>query len=148
MQFLYYGLAIFAGLVNPIQSAANAALNKGTHQPVLSGLVIYRVAVSGLLLCSTFLGLSFKDLGGRLGGLPWWAFVGGLGNLAFVLAAAVGTREIGSAAFTVATSVFAIVLSIVLDKYGLMGLEVREISWQRLVGAGMAVGGVVLVSRY
>lgn len=148
MSFLYYGLAIFAGLVNPIQSAANAALNKGTGQPVLSGLVIYGVGVCGLLLLAPFLGLSFRDLGGRVGTLPWWAFVGGLCNLTFVMAAAVATREIGSGPFTVATSVFAIVLSVVLDKYGLMGLEAQALTWQRVLGAAMAIVGVVLVSRY
>lgn len=148
MRILFYALAVAAGLSNPIQSAANAALNKGTGQPVLSGLVIYAVAVAGLLLASTVLGLSFRDLGQRLGGLPWWAFVGGLCNVLFVLAGSVGTRAIGSAAFTVTVAVLAIALSLVLDAFGLMGLAVHAISWQRLLGAGLAMIGVVLVSVF
>ncbi len=148
MKFLFFGLALLAGLSNPIQSAANAALNKSTGQTVLTALVIYAVALCGLAACAAFLGVSFRNLGGRLGGLPWWAFVGGLCNLVFVLTAAVSTQKIGSGAFTVTTLVAAVLLSIALDKYGLMGMEARALTWQRVVGGVMAISGVVLVARY
>ena len=126
-QILFYGLALLAGLSNPLQSAANAALNKEVGQPLATGLVVYAVAVGGLLVCvsvAALAGVSFGGLG-KIGSLPWWAFVGGLCQLTFTVAAAVSTQKIGSAAFTVTVLVIAVVLSIVLDKYGLMGLPVR-----------------------
>ena len=150
MQILFYGLALLAGLSNPLQSAANAALNKGVGQPLATGLVVYAVAVCGLLVCvgvAAVAGASFGGLG-KLGGLPWWVFVGGLCQLTFTLAAAVSTQKIGSASFTVTGLVVAIVLSIALDKWGLMGLPGRDATWPRLLGAALAIAGVTLVSVF
>ncbi len=151
MKFLFYGLAVLAGLSNPIQSASNAALNKGAGQPLAAGLVIYAVAVTGLLAgvaVAALFGVSFRGLGGKLGVLPWWAFVGGLANLTFTLAAAISTQKIGSGGFTVTVLVLAVTLSIVFDQFGLMGLPVRNATWPRLLGAALAVGGVTLVSMF
>ncbi len=51
-QVLLYGLALLAGISNPLQSAANAALNKGIGQPLAATLVVYAVALCGLLICT------------------------------------------------------------------------------------------------
>ena len=80
--------------------------------------------------------------------MPWWAYSGGLCNLLFVLAGAIATRKIGSAAFTVTVLTCAIILSILLDSFGALGLEVHALTWQRAVGGALAIGGVVLVSLF
>ena len=151
MQALFYALAVLAGLSNPLQSASNAALNKGTGQPLVAGMVVYAVAITALLACAVIaaiFGTPLREAAGKLGGLPWWAFVGGLCQLTFTLAAAVSTQKIGSAGFTVTVLVVAVVLSIALDQYGLMGLPVRDATWPRLLGAGLAIVGVTLVSVF
>ena len=151
MQILFYGLAMLAGLSNPLQSAANVAVNKGLGQPVLAALLVYAVAACGLVACiaiAAVAGLSFTDLPGKIGKLPWWAFVGGLCQLTFTLVAAVSTQKVGSAAFTVTVLVVAVVLSVLLDRYGLMGLPVRDATWPRLLGAALAISGVTLVSLF
>jgi bacterial/archaeal transporter family-2 protein len=146
MQWLLYPLALLAGLSNPIQSAANAGLNRSLGQVVAALLVIYAVALAGLLLCMPFLGLSLREAGARLGSVPWWAWVGGLCNLCFALAGALCTQRIGSATFTVIVACTAVVLSIVLDRFGVMGLKEHPINWMRLAGGAMAVGGIALVT--
>jgi len=146
MQWLLYPLAVLAGLSNPVQSASNAGLNKTLGQVVLAALVIYGVALAGLLACAPFLGVSLRGVGGKLAEAPWWAWVGGLCNLCFVLTAALCTQKIGSAMFTVTVACSAVVLSIVLDRFGVMGLEEHPITWMRLLGGAMAVGGIALVS--
>ena len=148
MQFLFVGLAMLAGLSNPIQSAANAALNKALGHPLIAASVIYAIALTGLLLCGLITGLPLRGAGARFAGIPWWAYAGGLCNLVFVLAGATATQKIGSAAFTVTTLVTAVILSIILDKYGLLGLPMREATWPRLVGAVLAIGGVTMVSLF
>ena len=146
MNFLLIGLAALAGLSNPIQSAANAGLNKSLGQLVAVALAIYGIALVALLLVSPFFGLSLRDLPARAAGAPWWAWVGGLCNLLFVIAGALATKQVGSAVFTVTVTSCAIVLSVVLDQFGLLGLEHHSISVLRLVGAAMAIGGVALVA--
>lgn len=146
--WVFYLIAVAAGLSNPVQSAINATLNKGLGQPLVSAFVIYGVALSTLVVGSLVYGLSTKGLGGRFGEVPWWAFTGGVCNLVFVLASAIATRAIGSGAFTVVVTTFAITLSVVLDRFGLLGLEVHALSWQRVLGALLAIAGAVLVSAF
>jgi bacterial/archaeal transporter family-2 protein len=151
VQALFYALAALAGLSNPVQSAANATLNKGVGQPIFAGLVIYAVGVVGLLLLAAgaaAFGLPFRGPAGKLGGIPWWAFVGGLCNVTFALCAAISTQKIGSAAYTVTVLVVAVLLSLVLDQFGLMGLKEHPLSWARGIGAALAVAGVVLISLF
>jgi transporter family-2 protein len=148
MQALFVALAMAAGLSNPIQSAANAAVNKALGHPVLAVVVVYAVAVAGLAVCLLVTGVPLRLLTEKAGGIPWWAYVGGLGNLLFALAGAAATQKIGSGAFTVTVLVTAVILSIVLDHFGLLGLPQRPASWPRLVGAALAIGGVTLVSLF
>ncbi|MCB8877371.1 DMT family transporter [Acidisoma silvae] len=93
-------------------------------------------------------GTSFGAIAGKIGGLPWWAVVGGLCQLIFTITAASVTQKIGSAGFTVTVLVVAVILSLFLDAFGVMGLPVRDLTWPRLVGAALAVCGVTLVSIF
>lgn len=146
--WIFYAIAVVAGLSNPVQSAVNAALNKGVGQPLASAFAIYGVALATLSVGSIAYALSTGGFGAKFGGVPWWAFAGGACNLAFVLASAICTRAIGSGAFTVVVTAFAITLSVALDRFGLLGLEAHALSWQRVVGALLAIAGAVLVSAF
>ncbi len=152
MKAFFFLIAIISGLSNPIQSAANAALNKATHQPLLTAIVLYATALTTLLILiagfAAIRGLSFAPLREAVSTLPWWVYVGGACNIVFVLAGAVATQKLGSGAFTVTTLVTAVLLSILLDRYGLMGLKQHAVTWPRLVGACLSIGGVVLVSLF
>jgi transporter family-2 protein len=141
-----FALAVLAGLSNPIQSAANAGLNKALGSAIPAAFAIYAVALLGLLLCVPFLGLHVRDVGAKALSAPWWVWLGGLCNVMFVLAGALATRQIGSAAFTVTVTSCAIALSIFLDRAGALGLETHPVTLLRLLGGGMAIGGVVLVA--
>lgn len=146
MHLLLILFVVLAGLSNPVQSAANAGLNKALGQVVPAALVIYAVALTGLLLCAPFLGVSLRGLGSKAAAAPWWVWLGGICNLMFVLAGALATQKVGSAVFTVTVASCAIALSLVLDSYGLLGLEQHPLTWIRLLGGAMAIGGIALVS--
>ncbi|GBR49674.1 DMT family transporter [Gluconobacter roseus] len=149
MKILIWLLPVFAGLSNPLQSAANTGLNKALG-PGLTILTVYAVALSGLACLFAFLPTdsttAAQPLMTRLQHVPWWAWTGGLCNLMFVVAGSIATRQTGSAAFTVITLTCAVCLSLILDHYGLLGLKQHALSLPRLLGAAMAIGGVLLVS--
>ena len=79
--------------------------------------------------------------------MRWWGWVDGLCNALFVTATALTTRKIGSAGVTITTSCMSIILSLVLERYGLMGLMPSPLTIMRLLGGAMAMGGIVLVAR-
>ena len=148
MKWGFIALAILAGLSNPVQSAANAGLNKALGNPLLAVLVIYGVSLVGLAVLTPFLGLPFRALAEKASVVPWWAWIGGFCGLTFALSATIATREIGSATFTLTVLVAAALLSIVLDHFGIMGLERRPATWLRLLGGAAAVAGVTLVAKF
>lgn len=152
MKLIFFALAIAAGLSNPIQSAANSALNKGTHQPLLTAIALYAVAVATLLVLigayAAFRPFSLATLREAAGTLPWWVYVGGICNIVFVLVASVATQKIGSAPFTVTTLVAAVMLSLFLDGTGSMGLKKHPITWPRVAGAVLSIAGVAAVSLF
>jgi transporter family-2 protein len=72
---------------------------------------------------------------------PWWVWLGGFCNAVFVLAAAVTTQKIGTAVFTVTVACCAVLMSLVLEKDGALGLHLHPINALRIVGGAMAMGG-------
>jgi transporter family-2 protein len=77
---------------------------------------------------------------------PWWVWLGGICNAIFVLAAAVATQKIGSGVYTVIIACSAVILSMVLDQFGLLGLHQHSLSLMRLLGGMLALSGIALVS--
>ena len=39
-------------------------------------------------------------------------------------------------------------VSLLVDHYGLLGLPVKQINWQRLVGVLLLIGGVLMIRRF
>ena len=148
MKALFFGLAFLAGLSNPIQSAANAALNKASGNPVVTAACIYGVAIATLAIVAAIWGFPLRESLAKATDAPWWAWIGGACGLVFVFAGALATKQIGAGPFTVTTLVTAVVLSIALDHFGLLGLDQHAAGWPRLVGGALAIAGVVLVGLF
>ncbi len=76
----------------------------------------------------------------------YWLF-GGLAGVAIVLTTLVTVRELGAGGVTAATIAGQLTLSVVLDRLGVLGLEERPLSWEKLVGIALLACGVVLIVR-
>ncbi len=148
MTWLLAAFAVLAGISNPLQSGSNSALLKGIGAPVVAAFVVYAIGTVCLLACIPFLGLSVRDAAGRLSGVPWWAFIGGICNALFLMATLLVTKRLGSATFTTLVVVSAVLTSLALDNYGLLGFAVRVATWPRLLGGALAACGVVLIALF
>jgi bacterial/archaeal transporter family-2 protein len=76
----------------------------------------------------------------------YWLF-GGLAGVAIVLTTLVTVRELGAGGVTAATIAGQLTLSVVLDRLGVLGLEERAITWDKLLGIALLAAGTVLVVR-
>ncbi|WP_250501349.1 DMT family transporter [Caballeronia sp. GAWG1-5s-s] len=148
MHWLLAVFAVLAGVSNPLQSGSNSALLKGLHEPIVSALIVYLIGAACLAVCVPFFGFGVRPALSRLGSLPWWAYVGGICNALFLMCSLLITRKLGSATFTTIVVISAVVTSLALDHFGLMGFQVREASALRLLGAGLAVAGVILIAIF
>ena len=148
MTWLLSVFAILAGISNPLQSGSNSALLKGTGAPVVAAFLVYAIGSICLLACIPFFGFPLKETTTKLVGIPWWAFIGGICNALFLMATLLITKRLGSATFTTLVVVSAVITSLVLDNYGLLGFEVRAATWLRILGGVLAASGVLLIALF
>jgi bacterial/archaeal transporter family-2 protein len=79
--------------------------------------------------------------------LPWYYFIGGLLGAAYVTTVLITVRTLGAGGVTAATIAGQLTMSVVVDRLGLLGLEERAFTAQRLVGVALLAAGTFLVVR-
>lgn len=84
---------------------------------------------------------------GQLGRVPWWALVGGLLGAVYVFVALEAVRTLGVSGLTAAVILGQLAISVVVDRFGLLGVARQSIDLQRIVGLALLAAGVVLVVR-
>ena len=145
MGFFAVLVAVLAGAANPFQSATNGQLNKQLGEPVWAGITVYATGLLGMLLVQA---LTRHPLPvAKAGGVSWWAWTGGLISILSTIAGLTLVRKLGAGIFTSLSVTAALVVAVVLDQFGLLGLRQHTASPGRLIGCGLLIGGVWLVSR-
>ena len=138
-------LAIAAGAALPLQGAVNAQLRADLEAPIAAGawsFVVASAAMVAVLAVTRPRGARVD----RLGGVPWWGWLGGLCGATYVTSVFLLIPEIGVAptiALTVAGQQLA---SLLVDRYGLLRLPRRPISRGRLAGVATLLVGVATLS--
>jgi bacterial/archaeal transporter family-2 protein len=79
---------------------------------------------------------------------PWYYWVfGGVGGAVIVTVSLIAVRELGAGGVTAATIAGQLTLSVVIDRMGVLGLDERPITWEKLFGVGLLALGTVLIVR-
>jgi transporter family-2 protein len=146
MTWFLFLVALAAGTSNPLQSGANAELNKHFSQPLWTGLFVYATGLAGILLVQLFIRQPAPVM--ALNSVPWWAWLGGLISLAPTIIGLTVAQKMGSGLFTGASISAALITSILLDHFGLVGFTRHPVSPARLAGCVLMVGGLWLIARF
>jgi transporter family-2 protein len=146
MAWLALVVAVLGGAANPFQGATNAELNKRLAQPVWAGAVVYGTGLIGLLLILAAMRQAFPS--GRASQVPWWAWMGGVISLGSTMAGLTMTQKLGSGLFTAASLTAAVMTSVALDHFGVVGLKQHTASVGRLAGCALLIAGVWLVAKF
>jgi transporter family-2 protein len=80
--------------------------------------------------------------------MPWWAPLGGLIGAFAVVAGLLFVGKVGAGAFAGLTITANILMSLVIDKFGLFGMETYALSVGRMAGAALMVAGIALISYF
>lgn len=142
-----YVAALVSGALSTALSGSNATLSKTLAQPMTAALFI--LAVNVLPLVGYGLargGLGWPD-GGAFRATPWWAWLGGLGGGAIMLAQLFVAKPLGAGAFLAFTVTAGVLTSIAMDHFAWLGFDRNPAHWDRLLGGALMVGGVLLVAR-
>ena len=137
---------VFGGAATALQAPTNAKMMTAVGSPVNAAFVSFAVGTAALGILAVLLQAKPDMAASRA--LPWYAWVGGLYGAIFVVAAAWGVPRLGVATTIILMVAGQLLLSIGLDHFGAMGMPKQPISWGRVAGVAMVVGGVLMVRRF
>jgi transporter family-2 protein len=147
MAALYVLLALVAGAMLPFQAGVNARLSHFVESPIRASFVSFVVGAVVLLVASAAI---FKPLpaGSRLGGAPWWVWVGGVLGAFYVFVTVVSAPRVGAATLIAALVAGQAVASVVVDHFGWVGFPVHHVSAGRIGGLVLLFAGLLLVRLF
>ena len=146
MTWLFTLIALAAGTANPLQSATNAELNRQLGTPIWAGIVVYATGLLGLTLILLF-AREAMPAAGTLASVHTWAWFGGLISVGSTMAGLLLAQRLGSGVFTGLTLTASLVMSMVIDQFGLLGFRQHAASPGRIAGCALMIGGVWLICR-
>lgn len=137
---------VLGGAATALQAPTNAKLMGAVGSPVNAALISFAVGTAGLAVLALFLQAKPDMAAARA--LPWYAWVGGLYGAIFVVAAAWGVPRLGVATTITLMVAGQLLLSILLDHFGVMGVPKQPLNLGRMAGVALVVAGVVMVRRF
>ncbi len=147
MLWFYLLRAAIAGAFTPVQAGVNSQLARWAGHPVLAATISFIVGTLTLLIYSLMLRSSWP-VWNSLSSAPWWVWTGGFFGAFFVAVAAAFAPKLGAATFISVAVAGQMLVSLVLDQYGLFGFQQRPLSAWRVVGAVLLVVGVALIRKF
>ena len=147
MKALLLVFAAVAGAMNAVQAGCSSTLGKAIG-PMPAAVAIGLVAVLTYLVVGAVSGQLAWPGAGKMAAAPWWAWTGGVLGAMFVLSQLFVAQQVGSAVFIALTVTAAVVMSLALDNYGLVGFQVHPAGWGRIAGALFMFAGLGLIARY
>ena len=141
-----YGASVplLAGAILPFQAASNALVGRLLGHPLWGALVSLAVSVMVVVPALWVLRAPAPAMAQAAVG-PWWLWIGGVLGAIYVASAAAVTPRLGAGGFLVCVVAGQIVVSVLVDHFGLMGLGARPVNATRLAGVALILGGVLLV---
>jgi len=143
------GLAVLlgaaAGCLVGMQAPINARLGK-TVGAVQAASFSFLVGTFALVSISFVLRGGLGTLG-RIGQVPWWALVGGLLGAVYVFIALEAVRTLGASGLTAVVITGQLAISVLVDRFGLLGVARNSIGPQRIIGLVLLLIGATLVVR-
>jgi bacterial/archaeal transporter family-2 protein len=137
-------VTVTAGGLVAAQAPVNNVLS--TKIGTLGAVSVNFLVGTAIVLLVTFLfagGIASVD-GVETPAWGYWLF-GGLAGIAIVLTTLVTVRTLGAGGATAAVIAGQLTISVVLDRLGVLGLDERAITAQKMLGVALLAAGTVLV---
>ncbi len=140
-------LALVAGAMMPTQAATNNKMAVTVGSPIFAAFLSFLVGTILLLAATLFSGLGSASYA-AVTQAPPIAWLGGLLGACFVTAAVLLVPKLGVAMTFSLFVAGQLLMSLIIDHYGLLGVEVKEISLARIAGIVLITAGVILIRKF
>lgn len=146
MKTTWFLLAFLSGAFLPIQAGLNAKMGKALENPVYGSAVSFLV---GLIAISLYIVATRQPVYWQgLKTVPMYAYVGGVLGAFYVTAIILAFPKIGPALTFGLVVAGQMVLSVLLDHFGILVNQAHPIYIWRIAGILLIVAGVVLIRKF
>jgi transporter family-2 protein len=145
--YLYLLVALLAGAMMPTQAATNNKMAAFVDSPILAAFVSFFVGTVALFVYLLLTGIPLGNLSG-VRNAPAIAWAGGLLGAFFVAAAVTLVPRLGVAMTFSLIIAGQMIVTLVIDHFGLLGVPVKPVSVARVAGIVLIAAGVTLIRRY
>ena len=145
--YFFLLLALVAGAMMPTQAAINNKMAVTVGSPILAAFISFLVGTVALLVYAVATGVSLGDMASAKNAPPI-AWIGGILGAFFVASAVILVPRIGVALTFSLIIAGQMLITLVLDHYGFLGLEERPISIPRVLGILLITCGVILIRKF
>lgn len=139
-------LAFCIGCLIPFQGIMTSNLAKKFEHPFgaafinfLGGTLVFAL----VMIISPVALPSFK----KISSIPWYLFTGGLIGSLFILGAVFALPKIGASSFFGLIVFGQLIMTLVVDHYGIFGLPIHKFDSIRLLGMSLLISGAFLVLK-
>jgi transporter family-2 protein len=145
--YFYFLLALVAGAMMPTQAAINNKLAGYVQSPISAAFISFFIGTVGLSVYLIASGTPIASLW-NIKDAPPVAWLGGLLGAFFVTCTVVLVPRIGVAMTFSLIVAGQMLITLVLDHFGFLGVPVKEISLARVFGILLITAGVVIIRRF
>lgn len=147
MQYFYLILAFLFGAIYPIQGSLNGKLLLQVGHPIITAIISFLAGLIGLLI----LGVANKIPWNQflaIKNTPWYALTGGLLGAFYVATVVVILPRLGMVLTFSLIIAGQIIISIIIDHFGLLGNAVKEITLGKSIGILMLIISIIIIRKF
>lgn len=142
----YMSLAFTGGAILALQIGINAALARGLANPIGAATVSFGIGTIALAVYFLITRQPYPT-GESWSALPWWTLTGGALGAFYVVSTIISAPQIGAAMLVSLVIAGQILMSLILDHFGIAGFAQNPVTLWRVVGAALVIAGVIAIKQ-
>jgi bacterial/archaeal transporter family-2 protein len=142
-----YPIILICGALQAWGPPMNGALRGALTNPWLASVISFLPVIFILAIVLVCVPRPLPTANG-VSNMPWWAPLGGLIGSFAVIAGLLFVDKVGAAIFGGLTITANLIMSLLIDNWGLFGMPVHSLNIWRVLGCALMVAGIALISRF
>lgn len=146
MNNIWTVLAFSIGCFIPFQGIITSHLARKIEHPFgaafinfLGGMLLFSIAIA-------FSSVAFPTYK-KMAAIPWYLFTGGIVGSLFIFGALFALPKIGASAFFGQIVLGQLLMTLIVDHYGIFGLPIHKIDSARIIGISLLISGSFLILK-
>ncbi len=146
---LYYLLSFISGIFLSLQVGINGQLRKTVGSPILSSFISFFIGALclGSIFCIGILNNTNTVSFQAVKNIRWWMLTGGVLGAFYIFSTIFVSPKMGFGNMFCLVICGQLLLSILIDHFGLLGNEIHSINLYRIIGVILLISGVYLIQK-